>query len=129
MNSVVSQYNVATTVNRLVSAANAKGLTVFGQREFAAGAGETKRPTILLLVGNPNVISQLVNASQVLAIDLPMKMLVWQDTDGKVHIGFNDPNWVMQRHGVTELAELTTRMRGSLEAIANEAATAAATAH
>ena len=80
-----SSFGPADTVGRLEAAVRAKGMTVFAHIDHAAGAaavGMTLRPTDLLIFGNAKGGTPLMHSVQTLGIDLPLKMLVWQDASG-----------------------------------------------
>lgn len=101
---VPSAHDVPTTVERLVSAAEEKGVTVFTQVDHAAGArqaGLELPPTTLVILGNPKLGAQVMQCGHSVAIDLPLKILVWQKTDGGVVVSYNDPAWMGERHGLT----------------------------
>ncbi len=66
----------------------------------AAGAGLELPPTRLILFGNPNAGTPLMRTSQSIGIDLPQKMLVFEEENGRVHIAYNNINWLAQRHGL-----------------------------
>jgi uncharacterized protein (DUF302 family) len=57
-------------------------------------------PTKLLIFGNPKAGTPLMLAVPSIAIDLPLKILVWQDTQGKVWVSYNSPEYLKERHGV-----------------------------
>ena len=86
---VKSAHDVSTTADRLVNALNAKGMTVFDRIDHAAGAqkaGLELAPTTLVIFGNPKVGTPLMQCAITAAIDLPQKMLIWQDDNGDVWI-------------------------------------------
>jgi len=58
------------------------------------------RPTKLLILGNPKAGTPLMIASPSIAIDLPIKILIWEDGEGKVWISYNDPSYLQARHGL-----------------------------
>jgi uncharacterized protein (DUF302 family) len=102
---VPSPHSVADSVSKIEAAAKARGLTIFARIDHsgeAKKAGLDMRPTQLLVLGNPKGGTPLMQARPSLAIDLPLKILVWQDTDGKVWAGYNDPAFLKQRHGLTD---------------------------
>ena len=68
----------------------------------AEKAGLQMRPTKLLIFGNPKGGTPLMQAAPTVAIDLPLKALVWQDRDGKVWLTYNDPAYLQHRHGFPE---------------------------
>ncbi|WP_457594766.1 DUF302 domain-containing protein [Hydrogenimonas sp.] len=98
-----SRYSVDETAKRLVQILRKKGVTLFkviDHSEAAAGVGVKLRPTKLLIFGNPKMGAPLMECSQTLGIDLPQKMLIYEDEAGKVHALFNTKAYLMWRHGV-----------------------------
>jgi uncharacterized protein (DUF302 family) len=111
---------------KLEAEVKAKGLTVFAHVDHAAGAvavGMKLLPTDLLIFGNAKGGTPLMQAAQTVGIDLPLKVLVWQDGSGKTFLSYNDPGWIAKRHGLGPEAEAT--VNGLSAALA--AITAAAT--
>jgi uncharacterized protein (DUF302 family) len=101
--SIESRHPVAATIDRLASTLAARGVTVFARIDHAAGAasvGMALRPTELLIFGQPQAGTPLMQAAQSIGIDLPLKMLSWQDEAGKVWLSFNDMGWLARRHGL-----------------------------
>jgi len=101
MIAVESPFDVATTVDRLEKVLKSKGMNIFGRVNHAEGAKKADlelRPTELLIFGNPKVGTPLMNCSQSIAIDLPQKMLAWEDESGQVYLGYNDPMYLKSRH-------------------------------
>ena len=97
-----SPYPAKDTMNRLEEAARQRGLNVFARIDHAAGAariGKALRPTELLIFGNPQGGTPFMECAQSVGIDLPLKALVWEDAQGLVWVGYNDPAWIAQRHG------------------------------
>ena len=89
-----SAHDFATTLDRLVTALQTKGVTIFARVDHAAGAASVNmalRPTTLIIFGNPAAGTPLMQSAQTAGIDLPMKALVWQDADGAVTLSYNDP--------------------------------------
>jgi uncharacterized protein (DUF302 family) len=81
------------------------------------------RPTELLIFGNAKGGTPLMQASQTMGIDLPLKALAWQDAGGKVWLSYNDPAWLAQRHGeATAVKDVTDRLAAVLAAAAQFAA-------
>jgi uncharacterized protein (DUF302 family) len=98
-----SSHDVATTLERLTVALEAKGVRVFARIDHAAGAasvGLALRPATLVIFGNPAAGTPLMQAAQTVGIDLPLKALVWQDAQGVVRLTYNDPAWIAARHGL-----------------------------
>ena len=103
MVSVESPFDVATTLDKLTTVLEAKGMNVFGRVNHAQNAQDVDlelRPTEVLIFGNPAVGTPLMNCAQSVAIDLPQKMLVWQDEAGTTYLGWNDPMYLKARHGI-----------------------------
>lgn len=98
-----SKYSVAETIDRLESALNKKGMTIFTRVDHSAGAkkaGMQLRPTELLIFGNPKVGTPLMLCSQTTALDLPQKALAYQDKEGQVWLAYNDPAYMAERHAI-----------------------------
>ena len=99
---VKSSYSAKETMNRLEASVTQRGLTVFARIDHAAGAakiGKTLRPTELLIFGNPQGGTPLMECEQTTGIDLPLKALAWEDAAAQVWVGYNDPAYLAQRHG------------------------------
>ena len=108
LTTIKSSHPPEKTMNRLEAAVKAKGLTVFARIDHAEGAsavGLPLRPTALLIFGNAKGGTPLMQAAQTVGIDLPLKVLVWQDASGKTWLSYNDPAWLAQRHGVSHEVE------------------------
>lgn len=102
---VASRRSVPDTVNKLEATLQARGLKVFAVIDHsgeAAKAGLKMRPTQLLIFGSPKAGTPLMVAAPRLAIDLPLKALVWEDKDGKVWVSYNSPDYLKQRHGIPD---------------------------
>jgi uncharacterized protein (DUF302 family) len=100
---LASPYSVADTLTRLESVIASKGLTIFARIDHsgeAAKVGLTMQPTELLLFGSPKSGTPLMVASPTLAIDLPLKALVWQDVEGAVWLSYNSTEYLQQRHTI-----------------------------
>ena len=125
MISVRSSHEVKATADRLENALKQKGMTVFARINHAAGAqkvGKKLRPTELLVFGNPKVGTPLMQCRQSTAIDLPQKALIWEDEKGQVWLSYNDPNYLVERHGITGCDEVIKKIETALKNFA-EAAT------
>jgi len=99
---VPSPYSVPDTLARLESILNEKGLSIFACVDHsgeAEKAGLKMRPTQLLIFGSPKAGTPLMVATPSVAIDLPLKALVWEDERGKVWLSYNAPEFLQQRHG------------------------------
>ncbi len=128
--SIASTFGPKETAERLEAAIKSKGLTVFARVDHAAGAaavGMALRPTEVLMFGNAKGGTPLMQAAQTIGIDLPLKALVWQDAAGDIWLGYNDPAWLAQRHGIGPEAAATVAALGTmLRAVAGEATAATA---
>jgi uncharacterized protein (DUF302 family) len=122
---MTSSGDFETTVDAARAAIESRGLGLMAQIDHGAnaeGVGLELRPTTLFLFGNPEVGSRLMAARQTVGIDLPLKLLVWQDAEGAVHVAYQDPAWIAQRHDVRDMDDIIEKMRGALDGIASEAA-------
>lgn len=102
---VKSAYDAKETMDRLEGVLKTKGLTIFARIDHAAGAakvGKKLRPTELLIFGNPQGGTPLMECSQTAGIDLPLKALVRVDESGQVWLGYNDPAYLAARHGAAQ---------------------------
>ena len=102
---VKSPHTAKETMNRFEDLAKKKGLNVFARIDHAAGAakiGKTLRPTEVLIFGNPLGGTPFMECAQSVGIDLPLKALVWEDASGQAWLGYNDPAFLAQRHGVAQ---------------------------
>ncbi len=96
-----SSYSAKDTMNRFEETAKQRGLNVFARIDHAAGAtkiGKTLRPTEVLVFGSPQGGTPFMECAQSVGIDLPLKALVWEDAQGQVWLGYNDPAWLATRH-------------------------------
>jgi uncharacterized protein (DUF302 family) len=122
LTSLVSAYASKETMERVVAAVTASGMAVLARIDHAAAAasvGMTLRPTEVLIFGNPRAGTPLMNKAQTIGIDLPLKILVWQDDKGATWLAYNDPYWLARRHGATADTDLVLRaMANALAAVA-----------
>ena len=103
--SIRSRYSVAESAARISAALQAKGITVFAvidQSREAETVGLALRPTQLIIFGDPKTGTPLMNASPSLAIDLPLKALIWEDAGRKVQVSYNSPKYLQSRHGLAQ---------------------------
>jgi uncharacterized protein (DUF302 family) len=117
-----SPHSVDETVQRLTDALRAKGVTLFAVIDHGGEAervGLKMPPTKLLIFGNPRAGTPLMLAAPRSAIDLPLKILVWQDADGTTFITHNSPAYLRDRHG---LPEQSLQVLAVVEALAAAAA-------
>jgi uncharacterized protein (DUF302 family) len=102
---VKSSLSAKNTMDKLEELAKQRGMTVFARVDHAAGAakvGKALRPTEVLVFGNPQSGTPLMECAQSFGIDLPQKALVWEDDKGQVWLGYNDPTHLARRHAVEQ---------------------------
>jgi uncharacterized protein (DUF302 family) len=100
---IASNHSVGETVEKLKGILQAKGITLFALVDHsgeAAKAGMKMRPTKLFIFGNPKGGTPVMLAAPSSAIDLPLKILVWEDAQGKVWITYNSPAYLQERHNI-----------------------------
>ena len=100
---VKSPYTAKETMDRFEVNAKQRGLNIFVRIDHAAGAakvGKSLLPTEVLIFGNPQGGTPFIECAQTVGIDLPLKVLVWEDPQGQTWLGYNDPAFLAQRHGV-----------------------------
>lgn len=118
------------TTERLVAAIGARGLTVFARIDHAAAAaaaGLTLRPTQLLIFGNARGGTPLMQAQQLLGMELPLRALVWQDEALRTWVSCPDVHWLAQRYGAAPAATpVVAALAAALEALVTRAITAGA---
>lgn len=114
-----SRYPYSETVASLSKAIVEAGNTIFAtidQAEAAASAGLTLRPTTLLLFGNPKGGTPLMDAFPLVALDLPLKVLVWEQ-DGAVRVAYTPMSEVVARYDVTGMDERIAAMDRALDSL------------
>jgi uncharacterized protein (DUF302 family) len=127
LTTIPSSYGPKDTMDRLEAEVRTKGMTVFARIDHTAGAtaaGLSLRPTEVLIFGNAKAGTPLMQSVQTVAIDLPLKALVWQDASGDTWLSYNDPAWLALRHELGAETEVTV---GMLTAALDVVATAATT--
>src|SRR6201997_5025349 len=100
-----SSHSVDETVEKLKNILQAKGVMLFALVDHSGEAekvGMKMRPTKLLIFGSPKAGTPLMLAAPSVAIDLPLKILVWEDAQGKVWISYNSPEYLKERHGLPQ---------------------------
>jgi len=125
MTSIRSSFGPKETIDRLEVEIRGKGMEVFARIDHAAGAanvGLTLAPTELIIFGNALGGTPLMQSVQTVGIDLPLKILVWQDTANKTWLSYNEPSWIAQRHGVVGTESTIDKLTELLGTITREAA-------
>jgi uncharacterized protein (DUF302 family) len=122
-----SQSSVKATIDRLEASLGESAVSIFARIDDRAGAisaGMSLRPTEVLIFGNPKAGTPLMQAKQTIGIDLPLKVLAWEDASGTVRVTYNDPAWLAARHALGDAA--AEAVSGLTRALAKLAETAAA---
>jgi uncharacterized protein (DUF302 family) len=102
---IPSTGSVSASLDRLEVLAKSKGMAIFSRIDFgkdAAAVGMQLRPTQLLILGNPKGGTPLIQAVGSTALDLPLKVLAWEDDAGACQMSFSRPEYLQRRHGFPE---------------------------
>ena len=121
---IPSAFSVKDTADNLSAILKNKGLTEFARinhAENAEKAGMKLRPTELIIFGNPKVGTPLMLCAQTVAIDLPQKMLIWQDEADKVWLSYNTPDYLKKRHNIEGCDEVLGKVTKVLGAVSKAA--------
>jgi uncharacterized protein (DUF302 family)/uncharacterized membrane protein YidH (DUF202 family) len=100
-----SNYSVDETLERLKQTLQRKGITIFAIVDHSGEAekvGLKMRPTKLVVFGSPKAGTPLMLAAPGIAIDLPLKILIWEDPGGNVWVSYNSPTYLQERHGLPQ---------------------------
>lgn len=120
-----SPHSVEETETRFKQVLEAKGLNLFATVEHdtnAAGVGLELRPTRVVIFGNPKVGTPLMQCQQTIAIDLPQKVLIWEDEQGQTNLAYNDPQYLGGRHRLDGCGvEALKTISGALNGLTNAA--------
>jgi len=117
-----SQHSVKATLDRLEKVLRKKGIVIVTRWSHDAGAkkaGVALRPTELLLFGNPKLGSHFFTSKQSAGLDLPMKALAWKDENGQVWLTYNDPAYIVNRHGISDREQVKNKMTAALNNLTN----------
>jgi uncharacterized protein (DUF302 family) len=99
----LSHHSVGETVEKLKGILRTKEVTLFAMVDHSGEAekvGMKMRPTKLLIFGSPKAGTPLMQAAPSVALDLPLKILVWEDGQGRVWVSYNSPTYLQERHGI-----------------------------
>ncbi len=128
LNTRTSSHSASETLARLTAALEHAGLTIFAHIDHAAAArdvGMDLSPADVVIFGNPRAGTPLMADRPEIAIDLPLKMLVWTGAGDVVSLSYLDPLWLAERHGLSAgLLPQITAMSDALDAIAAKVAAA-----
>jgi uncharacterized protein (DUF302 family) len=125
LTTVPSSFGPSQTMERLEAGIRSNGMELFARIDHAAGAakaGLTLAPTALVIFGNARGGTPLMQAVQTVGIDLPLRILVWQDTTNNTWISYNEPSWIARRHGVVGAESTIEKLAKLLGGITKEAA-------
>jgi len=120
-----SSNSVAVSMDRLENALKQKGVGIVARVDHAGAAqkaGLKLRPTQLLIFGNPKLGTPLMNSNQQIGLDLPLKVLAWEDAKGQSWLTYERVGVMAARHKVKQPAEILKKMAGVLDAVTSEAA-------
>src|SRR5437588_5191077 len=121
LTSIESTFGPKETMDRLEAEIHQKGMNVFARIDHAAGAanvGLALAPTELIIFGNARGGTPLMQSVQTVGIDLPLKVLVWQDAANKTWLSYNEPGWIAHRHGLANAEPVVNQMSGMLSRMA-----------
>ncbi|MGX9463396.1 DUF302 domain-containing protein [Shewanella sp. A14] len=119
-----SHYSAKETADRFESIIKDKGFTVFTRidhQKNAASVGLALRPTEVIIFGKPKIGTQLMQCSQLVAIDLPQKVLISEDADNNVWLSYNNPEYIKQRHNIAGCDKVINKISGVLGKLSNAA--------
>lgn len=120
-----SYYSVQETADRFESIAKEKGLNIFARIDHQKNAENVDlelRPTQLIIFGNPTIGTKLMQCSQSMGIDLPLKVLVTEDEDQKVWLSYQSPLYLKELHDVKGCDAVFDKVSGVLNALASASA-------
>jgi len=102
---IPAHHSVAETLDRLTALLNERGVAIFARLDFQADAaknGLSMRPEQQLIFGNPKAGTPLMVANPAAALDLPLRAICWQEEDSRTWLAYNDPVYVIERHGLPD---------------------------
>ncbi len=118
-----SPHSVAVTMDRLTAAVEKAGAKVFARVDHAKGAMNVEmelRPTEMLMFGNPKLGTPALQAAQTIGLDLPLRVVAYEDEAGKVHLAYHAPKSLTE-HGISGDAEVLAKMTGALDKLTSAA--------
>ena len=125
LTTVPSHFAPKETMDRVETEIGERGMNVFARIDHAAAAAEvglTLRPTELIIFGKARGGTPLMQSVQTVGIDLPLKVLFWQDAENKTWLSYNEPSWIAQRHGIANAERVVNGMSAALSGIVRAAA-------
>jgi uncharacterized protein (DUF302 family) len=120
-----SSHGVTETIERLKTLVDQKKIHVFAHIDHAAGAekvGQSLRPTQVLIFGNPQAGTPLMQSRQTIGLDLPLRVLVYEDAAGKVWLSYHRPSYLAKQYQVSGIDEAVKALDDGLAALTRAAA-------
>jgi len=122
--SLESNYSVKVTADRFEEILKSEGLTLFARVDHSQNASTVNlelAPTEVIIFGNPMVGTPLMQCSKTVAIDLPQKALFWEDSEGKVFLSYNNPQYLKERHSINGCESVINQISGVLDKLSKAA--------
>lgn len=119
-----SPHSVTQTIDRLEAAVTGAGATVFARIDHAAGATKVNaelRPTEVLIFGNPALGTPAMQDAQTAGLDLPLRVLAYENAEGQVIVAYHDPASLATTHGLPADAAYIAKMTGALDGLTGKA--------
>ncbi len=119
-----SAHSVKETMDKFEGILKEKGINVVARWDHAAkgeGVGMPLKPTEVIIFGNPKLGTPLMQSNPRVGADLPLKVLVWEDAQGKVWLGYTDPEKLAARYGIKDRDEVVKKIGGALDAMTSAA--------
>lgn len=119
-----SPHSVSETLDRLTKVMQGKGISIFARVDHQAGAKSVDlqlKPSQLLIFGNPRMGTPLMQANPEIGIALPLKVLAWEDKDGKVWLAYTKPDVLKSRYSISGKDKIFQQMTGALDNLTNAA--------
>jgi uncharacterized protein (DUF302 family) len=119
-----SAHSVSVTIDRLAAAVEGAGAKVFARIDHAKGAASVDmelRPTQMLMFGNPKMGTPAMLQAQSIGLDLPLRVVAYEDADGKVFVSYHAPVELSEEHGIAADAGILAKMTGALNKLTNKA--------
>ena len=119
-----SAHSVSVTIDRLAAAVEGAGAKVFARIDHAKGAASVDmdlRPTQMLMFGNPKLGTPAMLQAQSIGLDLPLRVVAYEDADGNVFVAYHAPAELSEEHGIAANAGILAKMTGALDKLTNKA--------
>ena len=113
----LSRHSVTVTIDKLTKIVTDKGFTLVARVDHGVApdkSGLDLLPTELLIFGNPKVGTKLIQSQRSIGLDLPLKVLAWEEKDGSVWVAYTDPTYLLARHGVADAEPNRKKVTGAL---------------